>query len=100
MLAECWHACPACGLSAPRDVVSAQVILQPARIGRSRHNVEDVVSCVRRVAVAFHGVSRAALKRSEEHTSELQSRLHLVCRLLLEKKTYLPEQRRTAPQSK
>src|ERR1041385_7978556 len=30
---------------------------------------------------------RAATTRSEEHTSELQSRLHLVCRLLLEKKT-------------
>src|SRR3989449_7700547 len=29
---------------------------------------------------------RAAWRRSEEHTSELQSRLHLVCRLLLEKK--------------
>src|SRR2546429_4429519 len=28
------------------------------------------------------------LDRSEEHTSELQSRLHLVCRLLLEKKKY------------
>src|SRR5687768_18165079 len=28
----------------------------------------------------------ALLPRSEEHTSELQSRLHLVCRLLLEKK--------------
>src|SRR2546429_3650665 len=28
--------------------------------------------------------------RSEEHTSELQSRLHLVCRLLLEKKKALP----------
>src|SRR2546422_5825337 len=27
-----------------------------------------------------------SLQRSEEHTSELQSRLHLVCRLLLEKK--------------
>src|SRR2546422_7630706 len=27
-----------------------------------------------------------ARERSEEHTSELQSRLHLVCRLLLEKK--------------
>src|SRR2546422_4781224 len=26
------------------------------------------------------------IERSEEHTSELQSRLHLVCRLLLEKK--------------
>src|SRR2546422_3862006 len=29
---------------------------------------------------------RGAVERSEEHTSELQSRLHLVCRLLLEKK--------------
>src|SRR2546422_7534321 len=29
--------------------------------------------------------------RSEEHTSELQSRLHLVCRLLLEKKKKLHE---------
>src|SRR2546422_4551391 len=33
------------------------------------------------------GASRRAPRcRSEEHTSELQSRLHLVCRLLLEKK--------------
>src|SRR2546422_3051801 len=32
------------------------------------------------------GRGRRALARSEEHTSELQSRLHLVCRLLLEKK--------------
>src|SRR2546429_7412628 len=30
-------------------------------------------------------------ERSEEHTSELQSRLHLVCRLLLEKKNIAPE---------
>src|SRR2546422_8453983 len=30
--------------------------------------------------------ARRDLLRSEEHTSELQSRLHLVCRLLLEKK--------------
>src|SRR5687768_18002287 len=29
---------------------------------------------------------RTNASRSEEHTSELQSRLHLVCRLLLEKK--------------
>src|SRR2546422_4646615 len=32
------------------------------------------------------------LVRSEEHTSELQSRLHLVCRLLLEKKKKINEQ--------
>src|SRR5439155_23536907 len=31
--------------------------------------------------------------RSEEHTSELQSRGHLVCRLLLEKKKKLPSER-------
>src|SRR6266550_5537592 len=30
--------------------------------------------------------ARGSRPRSEEHTSELQSRLHLVCRLLLEKK--------------
>src|SRR2546422_11673910 len=32
------------------------------------------------------GRLRELIQRSEEHTSELQSRLHLVCRLLLEKK--------------
>src|SRR2546422_8543746 len=32
------------------------------------------------------GARGAGTARSEEHTSELQSRLHLVCRLLLEKK--------------
>src|SRR5687768_18201275 len=37
--------------------------------------------------VERHGrVGRRRDVRSEEHTSELQSRLHLVCRLLLEKK--------------
>src|SRR2546429_7508870 len=34
----------------------------------------------------FSAVDFPASPRSEEHTSELQSRLHLVCRLLLEKK--------------
>src|SRR5207253_6295919 len=32
------------------------------------------------------GLARETLERSEEHTSELQSRGHVVCRLLLEKK--------------
>src|SRR2546429_6972917 len=39
-------------------------------------------------------------RRSEEHTSELQSRLHLVCRLLLEKKKtpdWLPQLRFDGP---
>src|SRR5206468_5275580 len=43
---------------------------------------------VRRGMVPEHRAAdgRGELPRSEEHTSELESRLHLVCRLLLEKK--------------
>src|SRR5258707_6639808 len=36
--------------------------------------------------------------RSEEHTSELQSRQYLVCRLLLEKKNHYLQHERTAPE--
>src|SRR2546429_5739745 len=42
----------------------------------------SLCSCALRPGPSFWGYR----KRSEEHTSELQSRLHLVCRLLLEKK--------------
>src|SRR5687768_17722057 len=40
----------------------------------------------RRAVTKRRGDESQRAKRSEEHTSELQSRLHLVCRLLLEKK--------------
>src|SRR2546429_6847033 len=40
-------------------------------------------------AVGIDLVADLEALRSEEHTSELQSRLHLVCRLLLEKKKHL-----------
>src|SRR5689334_24636154 len=43
----------------------------------------------RQARPARHGDGvHARLRRSEEHTSELQSQFHLVCRLLLEKKKY------------
>src|SRR2546429_1404312 len=42
-------------------------------------------------------VSSVRTKRSEEHTSELQSRLHLVCRLLLEKKKHIGRTPRVRP---
>src|SRR2546422_7291181 len=50
---------------------------QPGRLGRGQ-----------RAAANVYGphLEIVAPVRSEEHTSELQSRLHLVCRLLLEKK--------------
>src|SRR5260370_18959242 len=43
-------------------------------------NIADVVARAGRVGIELEGM------RSEEHTSELQSHLNLVCRLLLEKK--------------
>src|SRR2546422_5878738 len=43
-----------------------------------------------RAARAARDARGGAGRRSEEHTSELQSRLHLVCRLLLEKKKNTP----------
>src|SRR5437773_5463721 len=52
---------------------------QAARLRRSRR--------VR--ARASIGLTRASIRRSEEHTSELQSHHDLVCRLLLEKKNQL-----------
>src|SRR4051812_9164615 len=43
----------------------------------------DVVGALTTVTEAF---DRVSMRRSEEHTSELQSHVNLVCRLLLEKK--------------
>src|SRR3989449_1758992 len=53
--------------------------------------MERLMAKVERVAasetrVCILGETGTGKERSEEHTSELQSRLHLVCRLLLEKK--------------
>src|SRR3712207_8745271 len=48
-------------------------------------DVEGVAARRRRVVVKFDGFKMHE-HRSEEHTSELQSRQYLVCRLLLEKK--------------
>src|SRR2546429_6687938 len=47
-------------------------------------------------AISDWAQSLGQKSRSEEHTSELQSRLHLVCRLLLEKKNILMDFRRFA----
>src|SRR2546429_1109061 len=41
--------------------------------------------CLAKSSAHKNPIARLGAIRSEEHTSELQSRLHLVCRLLLEK---------------
>src|SRR2546422_7115352 len=61
------------------------------------------VLTVQPVKLVFNDAPEAdallAAARSEEHTSELQSRLHLVCRLLLEKKKQTHQERLRAPSS-
>src|SRR5262245_63364314 len=63
----------------------------PARIASSRRKWVNPCStipgsAVQSVAIGAAPIASASLHRSEEHTSELQSLRHLVCRLLLEKK--------------
>src|SRR2546422_3852371 len=55
-----------------------------ARVGGAGQRA--ALATVVRVRGSAYRHEGAKLVRSEEHTSELQSRLHLVCRLLLEKK--------------
>src|SRR5687768_18288276 len=48
--------------------------------------IQQVIQNLLSNAIKFTPTGKNVRLRSEEHTSELQSRLHLVCRLLLEKK--------------
>src|SRR2546422_5552472 len=48
--------------------------------------LEAIARLARETQRPLRATDARRLERSEEHTSELQSRLHLVCRLLLEKK--------------
>src|SRR5690606_40830191 len=61
---------------------------EPGRPARQRQPAEHVVGQELRAAhqQILGEVERSSAQRSEEHTSELQSRENLVCRLLLEKK--------------
>src|SRR2546429_4305334 len=70
----------------PRSTLFPYTTLFRSALGRGG------ASGLRGVRVVPHKISAPQTRRrkdgtrSEEHTSELQSRLHLVCRLLLEKK--------------
>src|SRR2546422_3437543 len=66
----------------------AQDRRRPVRAQRPAHRRADDPGLRRAESLTRRPrlLRRPARQRSEEHTSELQSRLHLVCRLLLEKK--------------
>src|SRR5687768_18154368 len=68
----------------------AECFRSPATHEERQHSAE----CGHLAACDVMKRMRLQARRSEEHTSELQSRLHLVCRLLLEKKKTTPRCRK------
>src|SRR2546422_2032628 len=69
----------------PRSTLFPYTTLFRSRNTASANPSENEVRPGLPVPLPIKGFEQGAV-RSEEHTSELQSRLHLVCRLLLEKK--------------
>src|SRR5258707_10593961 len=57
-----------------------------SRLRECRHSAARASEIPRKPRATARDCSRLSWNRSEEHTSELQSRQYLVCRLLLEKK--------------
>src|SRR3712207_8806034 len=83
----------------PRSTLFPYTTLFRSVTGYFRGFVDDTLSRVIEAILALPTIIMGLLvavslgpskTRSEEHTSELQSRQYLVCRLLLEKKTALP----------
>src|SRR3712207_8869847 len=72
------------GLAEEHRAIAEQVGGDGAFVGR--HEIAED-------AAARGGADALRAERSEEHTSELQSRQYLVCRLLLEKKNETPAAR-------
>src|SRR5437870_8999562 len=71
------------------DALPILCIWAGARAPRSRSSARPRLSLPCRAATMSCPTMSSAWSRSEEHTSELQSRGHLVCRLLLEKKKHM-----------
>src|SRR3712207_8668908 len=72
-------------------------ILDPDRTKYSLAYYVGLAKELERAGCHVLGVKDMGGLRSEEHTSELQSRQYLVCRLLLEKNKYSPHSGHTEP---
>src|SRR2546430_4833765 len=74
----------------PRSPLFPSTTLFRSDRGRSRPAVERkrnrTLRAVADIVLGVGDIENAGFRRSEEHTSELQSQSNLVCRLLLEKK--------------
>src|SRR2546422_5111843 len=71
------------------EVRTGEVVTLLGRNGAGKTTtLKSVMGIVERRRGSVRFGAAELIRRSEEHTSELQSRLHLVCRLLLEKKKH------------
>ena len=68
----------------PKAIIHLDRLKSNLDLIRKQVNNKPIMAVVKANGYGHGGVASA--KRSEEHTSELQSRTNLVCRLLLEKK--------------
>src|SRR2546422_5569720 len=66
-------------INSPRETITSPPLA-------SVFSTRKIAAALLLTTMAAWATASRASRRSEEHTSELQSRLHLVCRLLLEKK--------------
>src|SRR5207244_8848938 len=73
-------------LGGPHQCLRIDILPDVRHFAISNGNVEDPLVLVRLIRSIDFSRSDADDQRSEEHTSELQSPDHLVCRLLLDKK--------------
>src|SRR6266498_601945 len=96
------------GLLLPAVTGVATVLVPLAAVGLALQMVLAALTHRRRGELQMIGINAVLLllavvvawaRRSEEHTSELQSRPHLVCRLLLEKKNADAPQEQDEPQT-
>src|SRR5260370_25519489 len=74
----------------PRSTLFPYTTLFRSWFQRATQNPFWLATVVEQLHLPGCGQARAFQPRSEEHTSELQSHLNLVCRLLLEKKKHHP----------
>src|SRR5690625_4163604 len=76
-----WHHCPP-RVAGIKDVHHRSAAWKQAAEQIPAYGARAPALIARRVAVILQATWRHGVARSEEHTSELQSRGHLVCRLL------------------
>src|SRR3712207_8181860 len=72
--------------SALEQIVAESAVGDAGRAYRRQGHAQETVALRAHEGPLRHRLSGFVAGRSEEHTSELQSRQYLVCRLLLEKK--------------